>query len=116
MPEIRLTCITCHKTEEREDHPFHPGDELRLDVRIDDEKYFTIAVWKGKEFVSRKKVWINRGWAFNDQIEFRLVEMDGYTSDDTLGRETVTTAESSKKGTLRFSELGAEYTVEYILK
>ena len=87
MPKIKLNSIKCHHPEESEDHPFQPGDELRLDVRIDGEKFFTLAVWKGTEFITNKKRWINREWDYLEKIEFRLVELDGAVEDipNTLG-------------------------------
>jgi hypothetical protein len=115
VPKIKITSIQCHKPEESEDHPFQPGDELRLDVKVDDDRFFTLAVWKGVEFVTGKKRWINREWEFVRQIEIRLVELDGYTSDESLGIHSVEASSTEDRGAMKFTELGADYTIEYLL-
>ena len=113
MAKITLLFIHCHKPEEAEDHPFQPGDELRLDARIDGEKYFTLAVWKGTEIVTGTRKEIDREWEFTDRMEFRLVELNGYSDDDLLGIQAVTAEEEPGEGELRFTECGADYALVY---
>ncbi len=113
MPKIRLTLIKCNKPEEREDHPWEPGDELRLDVRVDGEKYFTLAVWRGKGFVTGTEGRIERTWTFKESIEFRLMELDPYTEDEVLGRKVIRAGAKTGKGKLHFMQLGADYTIDY---
>ncbi|MHC5036367.1 MAG: hypothetical protein ACYTHM_03565 [Planctomycetota bacterium] len=114
MKTLKLTAIKCLRPEEREDHPYQPGDELRLDARVDGEEYFTVAVWRGKGFVKGTKQRIDREWKFEDRIVFRLMEENPYTPDDNLGEQTVT-ADADPAEPLRFTDHGAEYTIEFTL-
>jgi len=115
MPKVKLNFIECLKPEESEDNPWAPGDELRLDARIDREKYFTLAVWKGNEFVTGTRRYIGRAWDFREIMEFRLVELDGYTSDESLGSGVLEATAEPGEGTLHFTEMGADYTIGYVM-
>jgi hypothetical protein len=114
MPKIKLTLIKCIRPEEREDHPWEPGDELRLDARVDSDKYFTLAVWRGKGFVTGTEGRIERTWTFKESIEFRLMELDPYTEDEVLGKKVVRAGAKAKNGKMHFTRLGAHYTLDYV--